>query len=186
MTAPTISRKSGRVRGQRMQEIMSHGLCPHVMIRNAGPACQEYQTTLAQSSMIGRKQPETSQNRRYYASPAEREGAECTDRYTMVHCTSAGLASSMGSGHHSSIRADCCRCTRARCGRFGRLSRANERRDSNRRHEPPRSMPTEQVASGRTAVVARCAVRRHRAPRAPLCARKAQSMCRPERRELAN
>ena len=54
VTAPTISRKSGRVRGQRMQEIVSHGLCPHVMIRNAGPVCQEYQTTLAQSSMIGK------------------------------------------------------------------------------------------------------------------------------------
>ena len=76
LTAPTISRKSGRVRGQQVQETMSHGLCPDVMLRNAGPACQEYQTTLAQSSMIGGKRLETSQKRRYYASPAERKGAE--------------------------------------------------------------------------------------------------------------
>ena len=160
-----------------MQEIVSHGLCPHVVIRNAGPVCQEYQITLAQSSMIGRKQPETSQNRRYYASPAEREGAECTDRYTMVHCTSAVLASQIGSGHHSSIRADCCRCIRARCGRFGRLSRANERSDSNRRHEPSLSISTvhRDATAGSTASAARCAVHRRRAPRAPPC-RKALSV----------
>ena len=35
-----------------MQEMMSHGLCHDVMFRNAGPVCQEYQPTLAQSSMI--------------------------------------------------------------------------------------------------------------------------------------
>ena len=55
VTAPTISRKSSRVRGQQMQEMMSHGLCHDISLQNAGPACQEYQTTLAQSSMIGRK-----------------------------------------------------------------------------------------------------------------------------------
>jgi len=40
VTEPAISRQSGRVRGQRMQEMMSHGLCHDLMHRNAGPACQ--------------------------------------------------------------------------------------------------------------------------------------------------
>ena len=56
------------------------------------------------------------------------------------------------------IRADCCRCIRARCGRFGRLSCANERRDSNRRHEPSLSMSIEQAAPGCSAAVACCAM----------------------------
>jgi hypothetical protein len=33
--------------------------CHDIPLQNAGVVCQEYQTTLAQSSMIGRKQPET-------------------------------------------------------------------------------------------------------------------------------
>ena len=40
VTAPTISGQSSRVRGQRMQEMMSRGMCHDVMHRNAGPACQ--------------------------------------------------------------------------------------------------------------------------------------------------
>ena len=68
-----------------------------------------------------------------------------------------------------------CRYIRARCGRFGRLSRANERSDSNRRHEPSLSTSTVHATAGRTAAAARCAVHRRRAPRAPPC-RKALSV----------
>ena len=64
---------------------------------------------------------------------------------------------------------------RARCARFGRLSRANERSDSNRRHEPSLSTSTVHATAGRTAAAARCAVHRRRAPRAPPC-RKALSV----------
>ena len=58
---------------------------------------------------------------------------------------------------------------RARCARFGRLSRANERSDSNRRHEPSLSTSTVHATAGSTAAAARCAVHRRRAPRAPPC-----------------
>ena len=63
----------------------------------------------------------------------------------------------------------------ARCGRFGCLSRAHERSDSNRRHEPSLSTSTVHATAGRTAAAARSAVHRRRAPRAPPC-RKALSV----------
>ena len=52
-------------------------------------------------------------------------------------------------------------------GRFGRLSRANERRDSNRRHEPSLSTSIVQAAAGRC----------HRCGRALRCAPPPSASC---------